>query len=70
MRRYLTGRWPTSTSSAILWLNIGGRKPLAHLPRWRRHLFHLPAIRLRLWPPIHLKINGRELVTGPRVDRG
>ncbi len=31
-----------------IWLNIGGRKPLAHLPRWRRRLLHLPAIRWRL----------------------
>jgi hypothetical protein len=30
------------------WLSIGGRKPLADLPRWRRHLFHLPSIRWRL----------------------
>ena len=42
------------------WLCIGGHKPLAHLPRWKRHLLHLPAIRWRLWPrpwnfngPIH-----------------
>ncbi len=33
-----------------IWLNIGGHKPLAHLPRWRRHLLHLPSIRWRLWP--------------------
>lgn len=32
------------------WLCIGGHKPLAHLPRWRRRLLHLPSIRFRLWP--------------------
>lgn len=32
------------------WLNIAGRKPLAHLPRWQRHLLHLPTVRWRLWP--------------------
>lgn len=34
----------------VVWLNIAGRKPLAHLPRWRRILFHLPSVRWRLWP--------------------
>jgi hypothetical protein len=32
------------------WLCIGGHKPLAHLPRWKRRLYHLPSIRWRLWP--------------------
>ena len=32
------------------WLSIGARKPLAHLPRWRRYLLYLPAVRWRLWP--------------------
>jgi hypothetical protein len=43
----------TITRSAkgwTIWIGIGGHKPLAHLPRWRRHLFHLPSIRWRLWP--------------------
>lgn len=46
--RYL---WITrSDQGATIWLCIGGRKPLAHLPRWRRNLLHLPGIRYRVWP--------------------
>lgn len=44
-------RWLTATRSPgglIVWLAVGGRKPLAHLPRWRRRLCHLPAVRWRL----------------------
>lgn len=48
-RRYLTGSWGGG-QRCVLWLNIGGRRPLAHLPRWRRHLMHLPAVRWRVWP--------------------
>lgn len=33
-----------------IWLCVGGHKPLAHLPRWRRRLLHLPSIRWRVWP--------------------
>lgn len=40
-------QWPRG---AVLWLQVAGRKPLAHLPWWRRHLLHLPAVRVRLWP--------------------
>lgn len=32
----------------VAWLCIGGKKPLARLPWWRRRLFHLPSIRWRL----------------------
>ena len=32
----------------VIWLQIGGRKPAAHLPRWQRRL--RPCIRWRLWP--------------------
>ena len=48
------GLWITwggdNPGGLTIWLCIGGRKPLAHLPRWRRWLFHLPAPRWRLWP--------------------
>lgn len=42
--RFVTG----SIAIGPIWLNIGGRKPLAHLPVWRRHLLHLPSIRWRI----------------------
>lgn len=42
--------WITFAKSVTVWLQIGGHKPLAHLPRWRRLIFHLPVVRVRLWP--------------------
>lgn len=39
----------------LVWLSIGGHKPLAHLSRWERHLLHLPSIRWRLWPRPFMK---------------
>lgn len=46
----------TRTHGGVLvWLSIGGHKPLAHLPRWERHLLHLPSIRWRLWPRPFMK---------------
>ena len=58
MRRYgdirqIRARWVWITwggSGLTIWLALAGRKPLAHLPRWRRRLFHLPSVRWRLWP--------------------
>lgn len=40
-------RWLWITTGGPIWLCIGGRKPLAHLPaaHWRRHM---PVIRWRL----------------------
>ncbi len=43
--------WITARDRHLtIWLQIGGRKPLAHLSRWERRLLHLPSIRWRLWP--------------------
>lgn len=42
--------WVTWHAGLTVWAHIGGRKPLAHLPRWRRRLLHLPCLRWRLWP--------------------
>jgi hypothetical protein len=47
--RASSNSWP-SPGGLTVWLHVGGRKPLAHLPRWRRRLLHLPGIRARLWP--------------------
>jgi hypothetical protein len=33
-----------------VWLSVAGHKPLAHLPRWKRRLLHLPSVRWRIWP--------------------
>lgn len=44
-------RWLTIThinDGWTVWFAVGGRKPLAHLPPWRRRWLHLPAIRRRL----------------------
>lgn len=46
----------------VAWLQIGGHKPLAHLPRWRRRLFHLPAIRVRLLPFPPTWRDGRDVI--------
>lgn len=48
--RYLWFTWGGKPGGLTVWLSIAGRKPLAHLPLWRRRLLHLPAVRWRLWP--------------------
>lgn len=53
--------------SPVIWLCIGGRKPLAELPKWRRHLFHLPTVRLRLWPPVP-KLSKELVMRAPTDD--
>lgn len=58
-------RWICITRTGgrtVVWLSVGGHKPLAHLPRWRRHLLHLPAVRVRLWRPLYVQVNSRRLV--------
>lgn len=46
--RYLTiTRTPHHTT---VWFALAGRKPLAHLPAWKRRWLHLPSVRFRLWP--------------------
>lgn len=46
--RYIQATW--AGQHLTVWLSIGGRKPLAHVPLWIRRVRHLPAIRVRLWP--------------------
>lgn len=48
--RWVWLTWGGEPAGLVVWLCIGGRKPLAHLSRWRRRLLHLPSVRLRLWP--------------------
>lgn len=43
--RWIWVTWP----GPVVWLCIGGRKPLAHLPPWKRRFLHLPSVRKRLW---------------------
>ena len=52
-RRTIRLRWVWwTTKGGPVWLCIGGHKPLAHLPTWRRRLLHLPAIRWQVyWHP-------------------